>query len=421
MPGVVGVFTASDLPGLAPKHDVDDVPESMARPLLARGRVRFAGEPVAVVVAETRTQAFDAAEAVFADLDPLPAVADPVRALEEDAPLLFPEHGSNVALRLAGPGEPEQVEAFSDPEVDAMAGAEVVVRGRFVNQRLAPVPMEPNGLLAVPDGDGGVTVWCGSQSVFTHRKSIALGLGRPKKSIRVVSPAVGGGFGAKFEAYPEQIVVAAVALELARPVRYVETRSENLLAMTHGRAQIQDVELGATRDGRITGLRVHVLMDAGAYPGEGAIMPWGTGLMASGAYPIPRIDFRATAVATNTTPTAAYRGAGRPEASALLERAVDLLAGELRMDPAEVRRRNFIAPDRFPFQTQGGARYDTGEYAAGSIGRSRWRGTRSSGASSRRGGNVAIAACLASGCAAMSRSPRGIRSSVRPRCTRTGP
>lgn len=367
MPGVAGVFTASDLPALAPQRAVGEVPESMARPPLARDRVRFAGEPVAVVVAETRAQAFDAAEAVFADLDPLPAVADPLRALDADAPLLFPEHGSNVALRLAasaGSGEPEQVEAFSDPEADALAGAEVVVRGRFVNQRLAPAPMEPNGLLAVPDDHGGVTVWCGSQSVFTHRKSIALGLGRPKKSVRVRSPAVGGGFGAKFDAYPEQIVVAALALQLGRPVRYVETRSENLLAMTHGRAQVQDVELGATRDGRITGLRVHVLVDAGGYPGEGAIMPWGTGLMASGAYPIPRIDFRATAVATNTTPTAAYRGAGRPEASALLERAVDLLAAELRMDPAEVRRRNFISPGQFPFRTEVGARYDSGEYAA---------------------------------------------------------
>lgn len=364
MPGVGGVFSAADLPDLPPKHDLSEVPEAMARPLLARDRVRFAGEPVAVVVAESRAEALDAAEAVFVDLDPLPALADPLRALDPDAPALFPELGSNLAVRLAGPGQPEQVEAFAEPETDALAEAEVVVRGRFVNQRLAPVPMEPNGILAVPEGDGGVTVWCGSQSVFTHRKAIAHALGLPKEAVRVVSPAVGGGFGAKFDAYPEQIVVAALALRLGRPIRFVESRSENLLAMTHGRAQIQDVELGATREGVITGLRAHVLVDGGAYPGEGAIMPWGTGLMASGAYRIPRIDFRATAVATNTTPTAAYRGAGRPEASALIERAVDLLAVELRMDSAEIRRLNFVRPEDFPYRTQGGARYDTGDYGA---------------------------------------------------------
>jgi aerobic carbon-monoxide dehydrogenase large subunit len=364
MAGVVGVFSAADLLDLPPKHDLSEVPEAMARPLLARDRVRFVGEPVAVVVAESRAEALDAAEAVFVDLDPLPTLADPLRALDPDAPALFPEHGSNLALRLAGPGQLEQVEVFAEPETDALTEAEVVVRGRFVNQRLAPVPMEPNGILAVPEADGGVTLWCGSQSVFTHRKAIARALGLRKGAVRVVSPAVGGGFGAKFDAYPEQIVVAALALRLGRPVRFVESRSENLLAMTHGRAQIQDVELGATRDGRITGLRAHVLVDGGAYPGEGAVMPWATGLMASGAYRIPRIDFRATAVATNTIPTAAYRGAGRPEASALIERAVDLLAGELRMDPAEIRRLNFVRPEDFPYRTQGGARYDTGDYDA---------------------------------------------------------
>jgi aerobic carbon-monoxide dehydrogenase large subunit len=364
MPGVAGVFSATDLPDLPPKHDVEEVPEAMARPLLARDRVRFAGEPVAVVVAESRAEALDAAEAVLVDLDPLPTLADPLRALDPDAPVLFPEHGSNVAVRFSGPGEPERVEAFTEPETDALGEAEVVVRGRFVNQRLAPVPMEPNGIVAMPEAGGGLTIWCGSQSVFTHRKAFARALGLSKEAVRVVSAAVGGGFGAKFDAYPEQIVVAALALRLGRPIRYVESRSENLLAMTHGRAQIQDVELGATRDGVITGLRAHVLVDGGAYPGEGAIMPWGTGLMASGAYRIPRIDFRATAVATNTTPTAAYRGAGRPEASALIERAVDLLAGELRMDPAEIRRLNFVRPEDFPYRTQGGATYDTGDYGS---------------------------------------------------------
>ncbi len=364
MPGVAGVFVAEDL-GLPARHDLDEIPEVMSRPILASGVVRFVGEPVAVVLAETRMEALDAAETVFVDVEPLPAVADPLAALDPGAPLLFPEAGTNVVVRIAGPGQPHVVEGFEQPESDPVEGAEVVVTGRFVNQRLAAMPLEPNGILAIPPGvgDGDVlTVWCPTQSVFQVRKSLAKAFGMDESELRVLSPNVGGGFGAKFDVHAEQIAVVALALKLGRPVRYMETRSENLVAMTQGRGQVQDVAIGATRDGRITGLRIRITQDAGAYPIDGAVMPVLTGMMSNGAYDIPRVSFQATAVVTNTTPTAAYRGAGRPEAAALIERAVDLLAAELDLDPAEVRRTNFLKPSAFPYQTPGGQTYDSGEY-----------------------------------------------------------
>ncbi len=351
MPGVVGVFTAADLPEVELAGASDDVPAAMRRPALADGTVRFAGEAVAAVVAETRAGALDAAETVFPDLDPLPVVVDPEAASGRGAPLLFPEVGTNVAV----------VHMF-EPDPGALDGAEVVVRARFVNQRLAPVPMEPNGALAVPDPEtGGVTVWAPSQGPHGVRNMIAEQLGLEPELVRVISTNVGGGFGAKAEAYPEQVVVAALARRLGRPVRYVETRSENLLAMVHGRGQVQEVELGATRGGVVTGLRVRLVADMGAYP-VGDYLPRLTHLMAPGVYRIPRVDYEARCVVTNTTPLSAYRGAGRPEAAALIERAMDLLAGELGLDPVEVRRRNLIPADAFPFTTATGAVYDSGDY-----------------------------------------------------------
>ena len=351
MPGVVCVLTGADL-GLPPMHEVEDVPETFARPILSDGIMRFVGEPVAVVVADSRAQAVDAAESVLVEYDPLPAVVDPVRALEPDAPVLFPEHGSNAAVEYMVADDP-----------GALEEAEVVIRARFVNQRLAPTPMETNGALAIPDPDtGGLTVWLPVQAPFASRKTVARILGLEESKVRVIAPKVGGAFGAKIPTYAEQVAVCALALRLGRPVRYVETRTESMTVMTHGRAQVQDVELGARRDGTITGLRVRITADAGAYPDEGATLPPLTGLMASGPYTIPRIHFTAAAVATNTTPIGAYRGAGRPEATALLERVIDMLAAELGMDPVEVRRRNLIPPSAFPYETPTEAVYDTGEY-----------------------------------------------------------
>jgi carbon-monoxide dehydrogenase large subunit len=347
MPGVVGVFTAADLPGMR-MPAVEDLPDGLRRPLLATGVVRFAGEPVAVVVAATRAQAMDAAEVVGVESDPLPVVIDPLRAMDRGAPALFPEFGSNVVLlrrRMT--------------HDDALEGAEVVVRGRFRNQRVAPVPLEANGALAVP-GDEGLTLWLSCQATHSSRSAIAQAIGIDERAIRVRTAAVGGGFGAKIPAYAEQAVVAGLALRLGRPVRYAESRSENLMAMTHGRDQLQEVEIGATRDGTIVGLRAAIVADLGAYADEGATLPESTELMAVGPYDIARLDVEIRAVLTNKTPLGAYRGAGRPEATALLERGMDLVAAELGIDPAEVRRRNYIRA--FPNETVAGATYDTGDY-----------------------------------------------------------
>lgn len=348
MPGVEAVFTATDL----------DLPPAgrrggpVLRHRLAVDIVRYVGEPVAVVIASSLAEAMDAADAVTVDYEPLPAVVDPIAAMEPDAPLLFPDHGSNVVM-TTGPDH--------DPEF--FADADVVVRTRLVNQRVAPVPLEANGCLAVPADDGsGMTVWASTQSPFGVRRELVRALEAGEDyTIRVIAPAVGGGFGAKGGSYSEQVVTAAVARRLGRAVRWAETRSENMVTMNHGRAQVQDVELGARRDGTIVGLRATSNHDAGAY--GGGFLPMVTMAMASGSYRIPKIAFTAKAIVTNTTPTGAYRGAGRPEAAALVERTVDLLADELDIDPGELRRRNFIPPDAFPYRTPTGVTYDSGEYA----------------------------------------------------------
>ena len=352
VPGVVGAFAAGDL-GLAPRLAFGVLPDAFARPPLADGVVRFVGEALAVVVAETRAAAADAAEAVAAEYDPLPVVASAEAAAADGAPVLFPAHGSNLAFETTYGGDG-----------DVLAGADVVVRGRLVNQRLAAVPMEPDGCLAAPDQEtGGVRLWASTQNPHQVRDVIADSLGLPEERVRCTAPDVGGGFGAKAFTYPEQVVVAELARRLGRPVRWVQSRSECFLAMTQGRAQVQEYELGATRAGELVGLRARVTADAGAYPGIGAFLPFLTGQMLAGVYRLARIDYAGRAYATNTTPTGAYRGAGRPEATSLLERAMDMLAAELGQDPAELRRRNFIPPEDFPLTTAGGASYDSGEYA----------------------------------------------------------
>ena len=348
-PGVVAVLTAAEL-GLPARVGFQMVPEVFARPPLAVGRVRFVGEPVALVVAESQGGAVDAAQLVGLDLDPLEVVVESEAARHAGSVLLFPAHGSNVANHIAPRGDN-----------DVLAGAEVTIRGRFVNQRLAPVPMESEAILVVPEA-GRLLVWATSQTPFGLRAELASSLGMASGEIRVVVGDMGGGFGAKAGARPELIVVAAAARKLGRPVKWIETRSENLIGMTHGRGQVQEVELGATRDGRLVGLRARVVADIGAYPGIATLLPFLTGQMASGVYAIPAIDYEAHCVVTNTTPLGAYRGAGRPEAAAMVERAMDMLAVELGIDPADLRRRNLIAPDRFPYTTAGGATYDSGEY-----------------------------------------------------------
>ena len=350
MPGVIGVFTADDL-GLRPQHSMAKVHDDFARPSLATGKVRFVGEAIVAVVASTAVQAKDAADQVYVELEALPASVLPEDALLEGSVPLFDVHGDNLAIATTDPVLPN---IFDD--------ADVVVRGRYVNQRMAVAPMEPHGALATVDADGRLVLYGSTQMPHLLKGLAARAVGVSPDQVRVITPHVGGGFGGKAGMYPEQIVVAALALRLGRTVTWMSTRSEDMVSLAHSRAQIQYVELGCRRDGTFTGLRVRLVGDGGAYPGLGAFLPAGTRRMSNGTYRFPAIQFDVAVAATNTTPTGAYRGAGRPEATALLERAVDQAALELGIDPIVLREKNLLADDVFPFTTLTGVTYDSGQY-----------------------------------------------------------
>ncbi|HLI43967.1 MAG TPA: xanthine dehydrogenase family protein molybdopterin-binding subunit [Acidimicrobiales bacterium] len=354
MPGVLAVYHAGgDDLGLQPVQGFPLVPDTFNRPVFARERVRYVGDLLAAVVAETSAQAVDAAEAVVADVEPLPAVVSAVAALASDAPLLFPEAGSNVCFGTSLGGDEDPLET-----------AEVVAELQMVSQRLAGAPMEPNGCLMVPgEPEGGITCWVSHQAPHSIQPAIAGALGLDPSSVRVACPWVGGGFGPKAALYVEYLVAAAAAMRLGRPVKWTETRSEDMVTLVHGRDYSMTAKLGLTREGRITGLEATVVANAGAYPAIGAALPLLTQLMSVGVYDIPKVRFQASAVVTNTTPVGAYRGAGRPEATQLIERVLDVAADQLAIDPAELRRRNFLAPDAFPLTTTTGGAYDSGEYA----------------------------------------------------------
>ncbi|GAA5155423.1 MULTISPECIES: xanthine dehydrogenase family protein molybdopterin-binding subunit [Amycolatopsis] len=350
-PGVVAVYTSEDLglPALPPFIELNP---KCARYPLASDRVRFVGEPVAVVVAETQTAAVDALELVDVDYEPLPAAVDLEEALDPDAPTQFPELGSNIAA------------GNRDADDDVLAGADVVVRARIENQRLAVAPMEGNAIAALPgDDEFDLTVYVSTQMPHGFRSAVEKVFGLSAERIRVIAPHVGGGFGGKAGMTAEYAVVIEVCRRLGRPARWTETRSENLQSMPHGRAQVQYGELGLRSDGKIVGLRCRVIGDAGAYAGFGGALALGpTRTMAQGVYDIPKISYAGIAALTNTTPVGAFRGAGRPEAAAMLERLMDLAAAELDLDPAELRRRNFLKPEQFPYTTLTGASYDSGDY-----------------------------------------------------------
>ncbi len=349
-PGVVGVFTADDLE-LRPFHGMAKVHDHFARPPLATDTVRFVGEAVAVVVADTEVHARDAAALVWVDIESLPVVVDAEAALADGAPVLFADHGDNVAVTTTDELQP-----------DIFGDADVVVRGRFVNQRIAVAPMEPHASAATVDADGRVVVYGSTQMPHLLFGLLQRSLGLAADQLRVITPHVGGGFGGKAGMYPEQLVVAALAQRLQQPVTWINSRSEDMLALAHSRAQIQYVELGCKLDGTFTGLRVHLVGDGGAYPGLGSFLPAGTRRMSNGTYAFTGIQFDIAVAATNTTPTGAYRGAGRPEATAMLERIVDQAALTLGIDPIEIRHRNLLADDVFPFRTITGVTYDTGAY-----------------------------------------------------------
>jgi carbon-monoxide dehydrogenase large subunit len=350
MPGVVAVYTAADL-GLAASHGMVKVHDDFARPPLATDTVRFVGEPIAVVAATSPTAARDAAAAVVVDYDELPPVVDAEDALADGAPALFPAHGNNLALVSA---DPERAGLFGD--------AEHIVRGRYVNQRVAIAAMEPLCAAAEPGPDGRLIVYASTQMPHLVHNLLPKAIGLKKDQVHVITPHVGGGFGGKVGLYPEQFITAAVAHRLGRAATWTATRSEDMLSLGHSRAQIQYVELGCRKDGTFTGLRVRLVGDGGAYPGMGSYLPAGTKSMSNGTYRFTGIQFDVAVAATNTVPTGAYRGAGRPEATALLERLVDQAAIELGIDPIEIRRRNLLDNDVFPFTTLTGLTYDSGNY-----------------------------------------------------------
>lgn len=345
-PGVLAVVTAADVDlAVPPGRPI----QAMGRPWLGKGTVRFVGEPVVAIVAESATAAADATELVAVEYEPLPAVVDPVEAVGNTV-LLFPEAGTNVVVD-AGAGAGDEL----------FEGCEVVVRFRTVNQRLAPVPMEGRAAASAWDGRRLVH-FSSTQAAHFVKDDLAGRYGLDAADVRVVAPDVGGGFGAKIGAFPDELLLPWLARRTGRPVRWVEGRSENLVGMGHGRAQVQDVAIGGRRDGTILAYRLDVIQDVGAYPDVGTFLPMMTRMMASGVYDASKVAFGMRCVVTTTTPVVAYRGAGRPEATAAIERAVDRFAAEFGADPVDVRRRNLVRPEAFPYTTPMGTTYDVGDY-----------------------------------------------------------
>ncbi len=345
------VFTAADTGGIVnPPPPFIPIDPQMFRPLLCADTARFVGDIVAVVLADSREASVDAAELVDVDYEPLESVTDPEEAVRDEV-LVYPGVGTNVCLAM-----PPQ-----SPDPNLFDASEVVVKGKVISQRLAACPIEPRSSAAQMGEDGRLTLWISSQTPHQDKMVLGLLLGLEPENVRVVAPDVGGGFGAKGIAV-EDVLVGWAARATGKPIRWTETRSENMVAMHHGRASHMSFELGASREGKIDALRLNIVADAGAYPSIGAFLPNLTAMMACGVYQIPKVEIDVKAVATNTTPIGPVRGAGRPEATQMLERAIDLLAGELSLDPAEVRRRNFIPNDAFPYTTPSGANYDIGDY-----------------------------------------------------------
>jgi len=356
--GVVAVLTGADIAGelgtipVAGRIPGMKIPEKRA---LAIEKVTHVGEAIAVIVAADRYKARDAVDLVEVDYDPLEAVTDPEKALRKGSPVIHERWKDNVAFTWALEGG-DITKAFKN--------ADRVVKQRLVNQRLIPMAMEPRGVLAsYAAGEDCLTISSSTQIPHLLRTQIAVMVRVPENTVRVVTPEVGGAFGSKLNVYGEEAVVAYLAKKLGQPVKWVETRRENFLATIHGRDQIDDVEMAVKQDGTILGLKVRIIADIGAYyqlltP----IIPTLTGLMIPGCYKIPAVKVDLTGVFTNKMATDAYRGAGRPEATYLVERMMDVAAQELKMDPAEVRRKNFPKPKEFPFTTATGLTYDSADY-----------------------------------------------------------
>jgi aerobic carbon-monoxide dehydrogenase large subunit len=362
-PGVLAVYTGADVKDkLVPVPCAWNPPncdlKTPPHPLLAYDRVRYVGDAIAMVVAETRAQARDAVDLVEADYEALGATADPEKAAQKGAAQLHEEVPGNIAFTWkAGGGD--ATAAFNT--------AEVKVQQRIVQQRVLPTSMECRAAVASYNrGSGQLTLWATTQNPHIHRFLCSVMLKLPEHRLRVIAPEVGGGFGCKIPAYADEALCCYAAMDLGRPVKWTEERSENYKVTIHGRDHVEYVELCGTKDGRITGLRSKVYAGLGAYastagPGIPTILH---GLIYSGAYTIPNIECTVYGVYTNGTPVDAYRGAGRPEASYLLERLVDIYARQIGVDPIDVRRKNFIPKDKFPYTVATGLIYDSGDYEA---------------------------------------------------------
>ena len=367
MEGVEAVFTGAEIAEFLPPMPIGTPFPSPEHRAVAVDTVRFVGEPVAVVVARDRYLARDAADAIAVSYDPLPAVVDVEQAMSGKPAVIHKDFANNLAVPLvpSGTGVAPDGSSVDDTAVnDAFAKAEVVISQRMVNQRLAPSAMEPRGVVAhYEPGKGTMTIWSSTQNPHILRTFIAALNGMGQDQVRAIAPEVGGGFGAKINIYGEEYIVSAISKRLGLPLKWNEDRSEAFVATTHGRDIIAYVDLAAKRDGTVLGPKMRLIADIGAYNMLlTAAIPTLTMLMANATYNIPAIRTTLSEVFTNKTPTDAYRGAGRPEATYFVERAMDMLARELNMDPADVRRKNFIQPNQFPFATQMGAVYDSGDY-----------------------------------------------------------
>ena len=352
MPGVLAIYTAADLdlqPSPAPFNP------TVVRTLLATEKVRYVGETLAAIVSETRAQGEDAAGAVIVDVAPLEAFVD-VEAAMTSTTLLYEGAGSNIVFDTTVLGMPENTgDAYFE-------GCEVVVKGRYMNQRVAPCPMEVRGSAAAWV-DGRLYQWISTQHAQGVKDAVVAQNGLDAENVRIITPDVGGGFGAKIGAYPEELLLGAIAKKVGKPVVWRETRSESMVGLGHGRAQLQYITIGGTRDGKVSHYQLHAIQDSGGFADMGTILaPFMTRPMSSGVYAIPNIECRTTSVVTNTTPVVAYRGAGRPEATAAIERAMDMFALEIGMDAAEVRRVNLIPKFLEPHTTSIGQTYDVGDF-----------------------------------------------------------
>jgi carbon-monoxide dehydrogenase large subunit len=364
-PGVIAVFTGQDFAetqgNLPTAWPVTTDMVNPGSPSLAVTQVNHVGEAVAVIAARDKVSAQDALEAIEVEYEPLPVVLNMEDALVEGSPLVHPNTTSNRSYTwefesgAAGTGAPID---------DALASAEVTVKRRFIQQRLIPAFMEPRSMIVQPVGEG-VTIWSATQIPHILRTMTALVLGIPEQTVRVIAPDVGGGFGGKLQVTPEEFITTLVARRLGKPAKYTESRSESLMAAHHGRDQIQDITITAKRDGTLTGLDVHLFANMGAYI---RLVTAGVPILGAFMYPaiykLPAYRFVCEGVFTTTTPTDAYRGAGRPEATFAIERIMDELAVELGMDPMELRRKNWITHEEFPFTTVCGLTYDSGNYEA---------------------------------------------------------